>query len=799
MLVPVRWLKDYVEIEGIDVKTLEERLIMTGSNIETVQKVCSGIQNIVVGEILTMEKHPDADKLWVMQVNVGAETVQIVTGAQNCFVGAHIPVALHGSCISGGDKIKKGKLRGVESNGMLCSLEELGFTGNVIPKKMSEGIFILDDSYAPGMDILEAIPEMDDDVIEFEITPNRPDCLSMKGMAREAAVTFEKSLINSDITLTNAVEDVHTYAKVSIEAKDLCKRYGAMVVKNVAIKPSPVWMQIRLMKAGMRPISNIVDITNYVMLEYGQPIHAFDLETLHDHEIIVRRAKEGELLTTLDGVERTLTSEMLVIADPKKAVAIAGVMGGEETEIKDDTKNILIEVAVFDKTNIRKTSKDIGLRSEASSRFEKGVPVCHVETVLNRVCQLIEMLEAGQVVAGQIDVYPEPLAPKVIDVRVSRMNGILGTHLTATEMMAIFKPLGIEAVLKSEEIIECIAPLFRLDLEKEIDFSEEIARIYGYENIELTMPSGASYGKFTFKQCLENESKDWLTAQGYNEVVTYSFVSPSQVDKLMVPEDHLMRQQCKLLNPLGEEFSMMRTTLMGNMLEVLSRNYNRRIESAKAFELGNLFEPVNVPITELPIEKLSLVIGAYGGAYDFFELKGSVEALFEKIGISNYQFVPNKNHTTFHPGRCASIIMDEKEIGVIGEIHPKVQENYDLGARTYLAEIHFEELNTVADLVKKYQPLPKFPAMTRDLAMLVKSEVTNGEMIETIKSNGKNLLESVALFDVYTGKQIEDGYKSMAYALVFRAADRTLTDEEVTKVFNKMVEELEKRFDAKMR
>jgi phenylalanyl-tRNA synthetase beta chain len=799
MLVPVKWLKDYIDIEDLAVSHLEERLIMSGSNTETVSKICDGVSGIKVGKIESMERHPDADKLWVMQVRVGEELLQIVTAAQNSFVGAFIPVAVHGSTVAGGTKIKKGKLRGVESQGMFCSLEELGFEGKVIPKAHSEGIYILQGEYQTGELIEEALPELADQVIEFEITPNRPDCLSMLGMARETAATFNKALKPMDIKVNQATGNAADHVNVRIDAPDLCKRYGAKIIKNVKIEESPQWMQLRLMKAGMRPISNIVDITNYVMLEFGQPIHAFDLDTIHSGEIVVRRAVEGEKLTTLDSVERTLSSEMLVIADGEKAVALAGVMGGELTEITDGTKNILIEVATFEKANIRKTSKDIGLRSEASSRFEKGVAVCHVEPVMARVCQLAEMLGIGEIVDGAVDVYPNPENPICITARVARINSLLGTTLSTAEMIRIFESLEIKATETQTGELLCQVPAFRLDLVKEIDLVEEIARIYGYDRIATTIPKDASAGVYTYKQKLENKTKDVLTALGLNEIMTYSFVSPSQVDLLNVPKEDALRKQIRLLNPLGEEYSAMRTSLMGNMMEVLSRNYNRRLPAAAAFEIGNVFIPKALPVTELPSEVQKVVMGGYGEGMDFFRLKGCIEIMLEKMGVVGCEFVPESQNSTFHPGRCANIIKGEVVLGIVGELHPEAMEAYGLEVRTYLAELNFTELVGLSNLEKKYQPLPKYPAMTRDIAVLVKDEVTNGQIINLIQANGKGMLESVKLFDVYKGKQIEDGWKSMAYALVFRAADRTLTDEEVNKVFQKILNTLETEVEAKLR
>lgn len=798
MLAPIKWLKDYVNIDGIDVNEIRDRFIMTGSNIETVEPVADKIEKIIVGKIIKKEGHPDADKLVVLQIDVAEEeAIQIVTGATNVNEGDLVPVVMVNGRIADGTKIKKGKLRGVPSYGMLCSLDELGYDAKVVQKSMADGIFILGEDYRIGANIKEAIDEMDDQIIEFEITPNRPDCLSMIGLAREAAATFDRELTLAEVKIKNEVEDVASYASIEIEDADLCPRIAAKVVKDVVIKDSPDWMKMKLMHAGMRPINNIVDITNYVMLEFGQPIHAYDLDELKGSKIIARRAKEGEVITTLDDVERKLTNEMLVIADGERTVGIAGIMGGEDTEVKDSTSKLLIEVANFNKTNIRKTSKTLGLRSEASSRFEKGVSAAYCDLVANRVCQLIEELEAGVVVGGLLDIYPSPLENKVIEARVNKINSLIGIKLTAEEMSAIFVKLGLTTEIKGDTITVRV-PHYRLDLEKEIDLVEEVARIYGYDEIGATLPMGAEWGAKTNGQHIEDITKDVLVSLGLNEVVTYSFVSPKQLDMIRTDENSILRQQIKLLNPLGEEYSIMRTTLLPNLLEVIARNNNRKVESVKAFEIGNLFIPKEVPVTSLPIEKKSLVIGKYGEGEDFFSMKGAVEELFDKLGIKGYEFIPESNHPTYHPGRCANIQWENHILGTIGEIHPKVIENYDINTRVYASEIDYNIILQLVKLDRIYKALPKYPAMNRDMALLVKDEVTNGEIISIINKNGGKILETSSLFDVYKGKQIGSGYKSMAYSLTFRASDRTLTDEEVTKVYDKILVKLEE-VDAKLR
>ncbi len=801
MLVPVKWLEKYVDISGLSLKEIEECLILTGSNIETVDEVLEGIQKVVVGRIETIEQHPDADKLIVMQVNVGEEeSIQIVTGATNCFEGAYIPVALNGSWITGGVKIKKGKLRGVVSNGMLCSLEELGFDKKQVPKELDDGILILDNS-DEGLVIGQAIQEvagMGDHVIEFEITPNRPDCLSMIGMARETAATFNRELTWPDMEIKHQEDHIDNYCKIEIEDPDLCPRYAAKMIKDVKIEPSPFWMQMALMKAGMRPISNIVDITNYVMLEMGHPIHAFDFDCIEEKTIVVRRAKRGEVIKTLDDQDRKMSEDMLMIADPHKSVAIAGVMGGANSDIRDNTKNILVEVANFNKTSIRKTSKDLGLRSEASSRFEKGVSTYTNEMVLNRVCHLAELLGVGTIVEGTIDNYPRKHESITIDVSVKKINKNIGIDIEAEKMAALLNSLEIKTTIDGDKIT-CAIPECRMDLHEEHDIVEEVARLYGYDKIPMTLPKGAEWGAKTNGQLTEDLVRNTMFSCGVNEITTYSFVSPTAVDMINLPEHSVLRNQVRLLNPLGEEYSAMRTTLIPNLLEVIARNVNRSIDTVKAFEIGNTFLPKQMPVKELPIEKKSMVVGLVGKKEDFFTLKGNVMSVLDKLGIEGYQFVAERNHKTYHPGRCATITWNEHVIGTMGEVHPRVLNNYGIKERAYVAELDFNLLLQITRTERLYQPIPKFPAMTRDIAMIVKDEVSAGQISEIIEKNGAKILESVKLFDVYKGKQIEEGYKSMAYAMIFRHAEKTLTDDEVNKVFNKMLEALKTEVDAELR
>jgi len=796
MRVPVQWLREYVDFSGINEKTLIDKLVLTGSNNEGSSKICDGLENIVVGKIEQITPHPNAEKLCICQVNVGEEVLQIVTGATNVFEGAYIPVALHGAVIAGGIKIKKGKLRGEPSNGMLCSLEEMGFDSSSIPKEFDDGILILDETYPLGMDILEAL-KLNESVIEFEITPNRPDCLSMIGMAREVAASFELELKLPEGYQHVEGDEVNKLASVKIEAPELCHRYVARVVENIVVKPSPQWMQLRLMQAGMRPINNIVDITNYVMLEYGQPIHAFDLHALHQGQVVVKCATEGEAFETLDGKERSLTAEMLMITDGMKSIGIAGVMGGANTEISNETKTVLIEVASFDKSNIRKTSKTLGLRSEASSRFEKGVSTELPLEVVNRVCYLIELMGAGKTVDGIIDVYPKGKQPVKIPFTVEGINHVIGEKIGKDQMIKLLNRLEI-TVEDGEQLVANI-PHYRLDLQKEIDLVEEVARLYGYDRIGMTLPRLDVWGAKTNAQMIKDRVKFELLSSGVDEMLSYSFVSRKELDKINAPEHSLLRNQVALINPLGEEFSVMRTTLVPNLLEVLARNSNRKNKNVRLFEIGSIFIPREIPITQLPIEKESLVIGAIGEHEDFFTLKGIVEGVLGGLGIENYTFEKESNHPTYHKGRCANILWNGHVLGILGEVHPTVLENYDLVERAYVADLDYNILLQLAKEEKKYRAIPKYPAVERDIAVLVKDEVTSYQIEEVVKRIGRPLLESVKMFDMYKGKQITEGYKSVAYALVFRAEDRTLVDEEVNKIFNKILKTLEEEIGAQLR
>lgn len=791
------WLKEYTDIP-VDLDTYCERMIMSGSNIETVDRYGVGIENVVVGKIVSLEKHPDADKLLVCLLDVGQEEpIQIVTGASNVFVGAYVPVILHGGKLPDGTVIKRGKLRGVESNGMLCSAKELGYSDKVIPVANRDGIWILEETHTLGTPIVEALG-LFGQTVDFEITPNRPDCLSMIGMARETKATFKTTLRYPDSQCKNETGDVTEYLQVEIKKPELCRRYVARVVTDVKIEPSPWWLQRRLMHAGVRPINNIVDVTNYVMLEYGQPIHAFDIRNINGRKIIVDTAKQGEAFTTLDGTERTLSEDMLLINDAERAVALAGVMGGLNSEIVEDTTTIVVESANFLGDSIRLTSKKLGLRTEASARFEKGIDPNLSETAADRVCRLIEDLGAGTVVKGCIDVYPTQIESKAIPVRVTRVNQVLGISLTSEEVTRIFNDLEMK-VEPSENALLVTPPTVRQDLAKEIDLIEEVARIYGYDQLPSTLPKGNSESVKTRVQRLRDLSKDTLVGMGASEVQTYSFVSPKGVDSIQVAKDSEKREFVRLLNPLGEENSVMRTMLTPNLLEILGRNYSRNQERVKAFELGNTFLNQKIGDSELPKEQEALCLACYGPQESFFTLKGMVNELLIKLGIQSPIYTADSSMGTYHPGRCATISVEDQVIGAMGELHPDVLETYGIGTKAYSCELNFALLCSLADTERYYEPLPKYPSTSRDIALLVGEEITVGELEQLIQKHGTNLLEKVALFDVYRGKQIPEGQKSLAFTLTYRANDRTLTDEDVIRVHGRVLDALKKELNVTLR
>ncbi len=799
MLVPVKWLKEYVDI-NINTDELADQMTMSGSKVEEVRHWGEGLDEVIVGRIEKITPHPRADKLVVAKVTIGGKELQIVTGAENIHEGDKIPMALEGTELPNGVIIEETFFRGEASQGMMCSPDELGIPKHMVPEEFKGGIWILDPDSEIGKPFTEVLPLVED-VIEFEITSNRPDCLSVLGMAREAAATTGMELSPPQIKLKEEGIDWSNDGAVSIEDEDGCYRYVARRISDVKIEPSPQWMQQRLIQAGVRPISNVVDITNYVMLEIGQPLHAFDAEKIVDQHIIVRQAKEGEAFKTLDGVERKLTSNMTLIADAENALGIAGVMGGEESEITDQTTSIILESANFNQDRIRKTSQELGLRTEASSRFEKGMDPELCLLAANRACQLIEELGTGKINAGVLDQYPKPAKCFQMEIRPEKVNGLLGTDLSTDEMIDILNSLEIKAE-KSQENIMVTAPSFRKDLQQEADFIEEIGRIYGFDKITPTLMKGdIMVGGLSERQKMEERLKDTLAACGCFESLTYSFVSPSSVDAIRLPKDSFKRDFVKLLNPLGDETSVMRTSILPNMMEVIARNIHRNVPTGRFYEIGHVFySELEETADELPMEVTELVIGIFGKDEDFFTLKGIVQHLLEKMGIKQISYEAETNHPSYHPGRCATVYADGKLLGTMGEIHPIVGKNYDLDKdRCYAAEINGNLLLEMASVKPLYQTLPRYPSIVRDLALVLEESVPVKSIEEIICEYGGDWLESFELFDVYQGNQIGEGLKSVAYTMTFRHTERTLKDSEVDQVVQRLVKELQKQLKAKLR
>ncbi len=856
MLVSLNWIKDYVDIDGVSAKEYCDKMIMSGSNLETCEELGCGIEGVKLGKILKIEKHPDADKLVVCKIDVGEdEPVQIVTGAPNVFEGAFVPVAVDGSRIpgplhgkpkvEGGVVISKGALRGVESCGMLCSASELGYDDKVAPMASKDGIWILDDDWSEkvGMDFVEAL-ELKDYKIDFEITPNRPDCLSMIGMARETAATFDRELKYPDTSCNTIGENAADYISVEVKS-DLCKRYTARVIKDVKIAQSPWWLQKRLMAAGMRPINNMVDITNFVMLEYGQPLHAFDINSISGNKIVVDVASEGENFTTLDGNERILDGEMLMIKDAEKSIAIAGVMGGLNSEIMGDTDTVIIESANFVGSSVRQTSKKLALRTESSGRYEKGIDPNLCEDAADRVCHLIELLGCGKVVEGSVDVYKEPEVAPTVKARVSRINKVIGIDISREEMVKMLEKLEMK-VEGEGDILLVTAPTIRQDILEEVDIVEEIARMYGYDNVPMTLPETVTKSQFSKSWTIRNLTRDVLCGMGANEIQTFSFINNKILDAVGIEEDSWERNMVELINPMGEDTAAMRTFLTPGMLEVLGRNYSRNIESVKAYEIGITYMNNLIDEDGLPDESRNLSVGVYGPDEDFFTLKGMVVELLNVLGIRGVEFIAESQYGVYHPGRCARIVLDiddgsrreailenlnEKlenndgtlideelqvmrdlvqaitlsagegpiELGIMGEVHPDVAERFGIGTRAYCCELFFDQLVEMASNEVHYAPLPKFPSTSRDIAILVDENVAVGQIIKAIKAHGNNILEDVKLFDIYRGEQVEEGKKSVAISLTYRHPEKTLTDEETGAVHEDILNTLNEKFDAVLR
>lgn len=788
MNLSLRWLKEFVDIGDIAPRDFSEAMTMSGSKVELFEIEGGQIDNIVVGKILSVEKHPDADKLVVCQVDVGEKQVQIVTAATNVKTGDLVPVCMDKSHLYDGTPIKKGKLRGVVSEGMFCSVAELGVTVHDFPYAIQDGIFILQDDPelhpVPGMDIREAI-RLNDTKVEFEITSNRPDCFSVIGLAREAAATFGKELKLHTPEVKTTGKKSEGMLEVKVHEPELCPIYSARIVENVRVKPSPLWMRERLRAMGVRPINNIVDITNYVMLEYGQPMHAFDLRFIKDGKINVRLAKDGEKITTLDGIDRTLSSSNLVIADAEKPVAIAGVMGGEYSGIMDDTTTIVFESANFNGSSVRLTAKSQNMRTDASARYEKGLDPNAVLPALDRACELVQLLDAGDILDGTIVDDNSAREPLRIKLNADWVNHFLNTELTFDEMKAILEKIDCKL-----DVDDIIVPTFRPDLLHKADIAEEIARFHGYNTIESTPLSGGAQGKFSVRQKFDMNITNTLIALGLDEIMTYSFISPKYYNKVMMPEGHRLRNSVVISNPLGEDTSIMRTTAFPSMLEILSKNYNNRNEYAYLFEIAREYRPTAPD--KLPDEKNVLTVGMYGGGVDFFKAKGVAEEVMKRSGVENYEFEQSSEFFGYHPGRCAKITIGGEMIGVLGEVHPKVQQNYGIGTRIYAFSINTDKLFANAQLDKHYKPLPKYPAVTRDIAVICSKDIPVAALEKAIKEGAGKHLESVKLFDVYEGKQIAPGLKSAAFSLTLRSAEGTLTDEQAASAMNKAIKSLEK-------
>ena len=798
MNTSLSWIKAYVPDLDVTAQEYTDAMTLSGTKVEGFEELDADLEKIVIGQIDKIEKHPDADKLVVCQVNVGSETVQIMTGAKNVFEGAKVPVVLDGGRVAGGHepgqrvaggiKIKKGKLRGVESYGMMCSIEELGSDTNMYPEAPENGIYIFPEDAEVGADAIKALGR-DDVVFEYEITSNRVDCYSVVGIAREAAATFGKKFCPPVVTETGNDEDVNDYVKVTVENTELCPRYCARVVKNIKIGPSPEWMQRRLASVGIRPINNLVDITNYVMEEYGQPMHAYDLDTIVDRHIVIKNAQDGEKFITLDGQEREMDKDVLMICDGEKAIGIAGIMGGENSMITDDVKTMLFEAACFDGVNIRKSSKRVGLRTDASGKFEKGLDPNNAKAAIDRACQLIEEMGAGEVVGGTVDVYSKVKEPVRVPFDADKINAMLGTDLSEEQMLAYFEKIDLGYDPETKEVI---APTFRHDLFRIADLAEEVARFYGYDNIPTTLPSGeATAGKLSFKLRIEQIARDIAEFCGFSEGMSYSFESPKVFDKLLIPADSELRRTVDIMNPLGEDYSVMRTVSLNGMLTSLATNYNRRNKNVRLYELGNIYLPKQLPLTELPEERMQFTLGMYGDG-DFFTMKGVVEEFFEKIGMKQREtYDPNAGKPYLHPGRQANIIYDGKVVGYLGEVHPEVADTYGIGERAYVAVIDMPEILEYATFDRKYEGIAKYPAVSRDISMVVPKEILVGQIEDVIAAKGGKYLESFALFDLYEGAQIKDGYKSVAYTIVFRAKDRTLEEADVSAAMEKILKALE--------
>lgn len=799
MNTSLKWIKALVP--GLDCTAQEytDAMTLSGSKVESYEQLDADLDKIVIGQVKKIERHPDADKLVICQVDIGEpELTQIVTGAANVFEGAKVPVVLDGGRVAGGHdgtktpggiKIKKGKLRGIESNGMMCSIEELGSSREMFPDAPVNGLYIFDEDAPVGENAVSYLG-LDDSVIEYEITSNRVDCFSVLGIAREAAATFDKKFVPPVVTETGNDENVNDIVKVTVKDADLCSRYTARVVKNVKFAPSPKWMQERLRSHGIRPINNLVDITNYVMEEYGQPMHAYDLDTIAGNEIVVRRAAKDEKFVTLDGQERQMDDSVLMICDAEKAIGIAGIMGGENSMITENVHTMLFEAACFDGTNIRKSSKKIGLRTDASAKFEKGLDPNLAMEAMNRACQLVEELGAGEVVGGAVDIYPVKREGIRIPFEPDKYNKLLGTDIDKETMIGYFKKIDLGY---DEATNEILVPSWRQDLLCDADMAEEVARFYGYDNIGVTLPSGESTaGGKSFKLRMEEKAREVAEFCGFSQAMTYSFESPKVFDKLLIPADSDLRKTVVISNPLGEDYSIMRTLPLNGMLASLSTNFGRRNKDVRLYEMGNIYLPKQVPLTELPEERMQLTFGMYGDG-DFFTMKGVVEELLSQLGLRNKaEYDPTADLPFLHPGRKASAVYDGTVIGYLGEVHPTVAANYAIKERVYIAVVDMPEIVSRASFDYKYEGITNFPVSSRDLSMVVPKNILVGDIEKVFDEKGGAYLESYELFDVYEGEQIEKGFKSVAYSLKFRGKDKNLEENDITSAMNKILKGLEK-------
>ena len=804
MNTPLSWIKAYVPDLQCTEQEYMDAMTMSGTKVEGYEKFDKNLDKIIVGKIEKIEKHPDADKLVVCQVAIDEKgtTTQIVTGASNVKEGQKVPVVLDGGRVAGGHdgkiaeggiKIKKGKLRGVESNGMMCSIGELGSSTEFYPDAAEDGIYILSDNPeykdAPvGSDAI-ALLGLRDANFEYEVTSNRVDCFGVLGIAREAAATFRKPFVPPVVKEVGNQEKTEDYISVDIQNPELCSRYVARVVKNIKLAPSPEWMQRRLAASGIRPINNIVDITNYVMEEYAQPMHAYDLDTIADHKIVVKTAKKGDVFQTLDGQDRELDDTILTICDGEKAVGLAGIMGAENSKITDDVKTMLFEAACFDGTNIRLSGKKLGLRTDAQAKFEKGLDPNNTMEAMNRACQLIEELGAGEVVGGCVDVYPVKKEPVTVGYDVDKINALLGIKATEEEMCQYWSMVDLVPDKVTKTVF---VPTWRQDILRLADLAEEVARFYGYDKIPTTLPKGeATQGGVSYETTIQNILRTVVEQFGFSEGMTYSFESPKVFDKLLIPADGKLRQAIEISNPLGVDYSMMRTSPLNGMLSSLSTNYNHRNKDVRLYEVANVYLPKALPLTELPDERMQLCLGMYGEG-DFFDMKGCVEEMIDKLGIRQVvTYVPADDRPYLHPGRHADVVINDEIVGYLGEIHPEVADNYNLGTKTYVAVMDVELLAKYADFDVKYEGVAKFPAVTRDISLVMKKTVLAGQVEEVIRDNGGKLLEDYHLFDIYEGENVAADEKSLAYSIRFRAKDRTLEDKDVTTVMDKILKKLE--------